>query len=92
MKLCGTCKYWGNRDDEGLSHRACRAVIHDRDCETDPLAGEPIEERDWLTDEQKAALIAIRDRPAVVLDGSGYFAALKTRESFGCILHEELPS
>lgn len=29
-----------------------------------------------------------KDWFACVIDGSGYFAALKTKESFGCVLHE----
>jgi hypothetical protein len=32
------------------------------------------------------------DDPAFLADGSGYFAALATREDFGCVLFEERDS
>jgi hypothetical protein len=90
-KLCGSCRYWGKLDDEDNGRfRQCRAVIHDKNS---AIALEewddPLEERDWLPEAKRQELIALRNMSkAVVKDGSGYFAALKCREDFGCILWE----
>lgn len=70
--LCGDCKFWGGeRDVPGDDFRECTAVVHSGDC--------------WDTQS-----INIMDRDpdatAVVVDGSGYFAALKTKDDFGCVL------
>lgn len=77
---CGTCKFWGSdpQDDEiregnpGLWARVR------------PCAG-------VLHDQEASgpypyALVA--ERRAGVIDGSGYYASLRTREDFGCVLWE----
>lgn len=92
MKTCGTCKYWGSNDGRGDQRfRQCHAVIHDREgvlVHSNTLIT-PLEERSWLDPGERQRLIAIRDAAkACVIDGSGYFAALCTRETFGCVLHE----
>ena len=93
MNTCGSCRYWGGptknydpRSDD-KDFRPCRAVIHDQDnlSSDDAL--------DYCADdERKAEFKAIRDAAqAFVVDGSGYFAALKTRDSFGCTLWQATP-
>jgi len=50
------------------------------------MTDEPID--DWER-RKREEVIAIRKQKAVVKDGSGYFAALKTRHDFGCVLWTE---
>jgi hypothetical protein len=89
---CGDCKFWGLPDESIAKWRSCTAVIHDDEWVTAPTVAEggdarPIEERDYLRDFRKKELLIIRDQHrAVVVDDSGYHAALKTRDSFGCVL------
>jgi hypothetical protein len=88
---CGSCKHWGDHRDAGEKWRRCLAVIHDVDGTISETCHTPIEERDWLTEEQRVELVAIRDTAKVICqDGSGYFAAVRCREDFGCILYEPL--
>jgi hypothetical protein len=50
-------------------------------------AGEWSEEEKAENEEAKKKMEEAAD--AVVQDGSGYWAVMKTRASFGCALHEE---
>ena len=85
MKTCGTCKHWGRSKDAGEVFRPCQAVIHDEWSQS----GTGVDlDADWLDDEERAEIIAFRKLKAVVVDGSGYLAALRTQEDFGCVLHE----
>lgn len=94
MNTCGTFRYWG-APTEGhdprpseKDFRPCRAVIHDQENMSDDDALDYC-----IDDERKAELSAIRAATkAVVIDGSGYFAALKTQDSFGCTLWQPTPA
>jgi hypothetical protein len=92
---CGTCKHWGAGHDEheedGASikrsdvFKPCGAVI-----QADKWSIKYDENNKYMSAEQhakaKEEIAAIRARKAVVVDGSDYFAALKTCEDFGCVL------
>ena len=88
MERCGDCKFWGKPGDTEV-FRPCGGVIHDERSRHN-------EEEDEFWDSEMGLQIGnineqIRDinsRPAVVIDGSGCFAALKTKEDFGCVLFE----
>lgn len=97
-KTCGTCKFWGEGVAQGddppdCDYRPCGAVIHDK-------RGHARAEKDdvetYLEDycpeheyaETRAEIAAIRKHKAIVHDGSGYYAALKTKDDFGCVLHQ----
>ena len=73
--LCGNCKHWGNKEEEKENEmfRTCQAVIHDNN---------------GFTEGFRTDLKFRKAHKAVVLDGSGYFAALRTRDDFGCVLWE----
>lgn len=89
MSHCGTCKFWGNAGD---THRwrQCQAIIHDDRNLTESF--NRVEEWDWLEEDQRQELIQVRDAAkAVCQDGSGYFAAVKCREAFGCVLYQPNP-
>jgi hypothetical protein len=74
---CGTCKHWKRVDAESTDIEDPRYG----QCEAIPRA-----EYEW--DEDLDIHVVKGDWQAVAVDGSGYFAALRTRESFGCILHD----
>lgn len=94
MNRCGSCKFWGLPDESKAKWRSCTAVIHDDGDATGMTENEggyttPVEERGYMRDARKKELIVIRDQHlAVAVDGSGYHAALKTRDSFGCVLYQ----
>lgn len=75
MKTCGTCKYWELIPDSNPRSLAANGF---GTCENVRMW-----EDDEIHKEEKSKWLAC------AIDGSGYFAALKTKESFGCVLHEE---
>lgn len=73
---CGDCKFWGkpnNLEDTG-DFRECQGILHDKDKVTTAS-----------TFEDEDAKLLRSENKAVTVDGSGYFAALRTREDFGCV-------
>jgi hypothetical protein len=83
---CGTCRFWGTEQDaiDNEMFRSCKAVIHDSKSFT------ANDSQEWHDDEEiNKELRELREaNKAAVRDGSGYWAALKVREDFGCILWE----
>jgi hypothetical protein len=73
MNLCGTCKFWGSAG-ESKTFRECNRIVHDKFYYVDGL-----DELDSFQEEHKA----------VTQDDHGYYAALKCRADFGCVLHKE---
>lgn len=92
-KTCGTCKYWGNSESK-TQFRACQKIIHDADYNAgnSRLSDEAYEEDlDSRRPDQREEEKAFRaEHNAVVMDGSGYHAALKCRQDFGCVNHQEI--
>lgn len=84
--LCGNCKFWGEPDDVN-EFRQCQAIPHDIHCIHNE--DKDFENFSWLDEEGKEEYRKIKRNKAVVTDGSGYFAAIKTKEDFGCVLFEE---
>jgi hypothetical protein len=86
-KTCGTCRHWGIRVgsdiETDVDYRTCRAVKHvDRS-----LLGDP--DPEWDEEDDIAEKKKLREEHrAVVVDGSDYYAALKPKQDFGCVLHE----
>lgn len=79
---CGTCKFWGSdpHDDE------IREADPDLWARVRPCAGVP------QAPDHGSGPYAHELAPnarAEVIDGSGYYASLRTREDFGCVLWEE---
>lgn len=82
---CGTCRHWGTPRDNGTETwglRPCVAVIPKYD-----VAVLKDENGNDLWDENYEP-VPVNTPKAMVVDGSGYFAALKTAEDFGCVLWE----
>ena len=80
---CGTCRHWGKPDEAGHEYRSCQAVVHDYDClTTTNYLGES---EDTIRELREFR----RRHPAVVQDGSGYFAVLMSRTDFACSLFQE---
>ena len=79
--LCESCRHWGN-DGETGTFRDCLRVKHD-------FAYVSEGEERYRSEEDEES---IHDESAVVCDGSGYSARLRTKASFGCVLHESKES
>lgn len=82
---CGTCRFWTktNRDESYYFNlRPCGAVKQREDIEM--AKGD---DGDEVRDEDGNETPVVRPR-AMAVDGSGYFAALRTAEDFGCVLWE----
>lgn len=96
MNRCGTCAFWGDEEHKGKKFRPCKAIIHDDECHN-KMSEEAIERRlrfDMDPDYRrrlKEEMEMINDQKAVTEDGSGYYAALKTRKDFACCLWEAKP-
>ena len=94
---CGTCTYWAKNVADWeererwipeWQHYPCLRIKHDAMYHSTPdslVCPELHEEEDLAVDRKDMK----ETDDAVVEDGSGYFAALKVRESFGCVFHEE---
>lgn len=75
VNTCGTCRFWGSGDRaETERFRECTAIIHDR--------GYPVSPN---TDCDPNFADA---HCATAVDGSGYYAAVRCRADFGCVLHQ----
>lgn len=94
-RKCGNCKFWGRQikkyrgappKDQAGEWRQCGRIEHDRDNATFDDTDE------WWDEDYKKERIdhPLRLGLAVVTDGSGYFAALKSRADFGCELFEPI--
>lgn len=81
-KTCGNCMFWG-KPGETEMFRQCNGVIHDERSRHNDT------EEEWKEDWHNQQIRHINSLSAVVVDGSGYFAALKTKEDFGCTLFRE---
>lgn len=91
MNLCGSCKFWGT-DADKEKFRQCTKIIHDEDRASDN-EWDSVEDAEYAADdpERHAQHHNVLAQKAVTIDGSGYFAALKCREDFGCVYHETRP-
>jgi hypothetical protein len=82
-KTCGTCPFWTGREalsEAGEAFRQCQRLVHDQNRDVD---GYDREEEPAI-----ARQTTLRRELAVLQDGSGYYAAIKCRADFGCVLHE----
>lgn len=94
MKRCKTCKHWDKL--YGISYGKCDKVAHVKDNSPTHVANR-MNEADCIGNDdmmQEASdegfLWDECGSPAVLEDGSGYYAALVAKEDFGCVLHEEV--
>ncbi len=80
---CGDCKHWGTERDvaDGETFRTCVSVVHDKRGLVNT------KDEQWEDDhEDREERDAFRaTHKAVVQDGSGFRAALRCREDFGCV-------
>jgi hypothetical protein len=104
LDRCGSCRFWGTKHQyhdtvEDGEYRTCTAIIHDEDGLTNSDGDNTgnASYYHWLEPE-KAETRANEVREfrkqhlAVVKDGSGYFAALRSKKDFGCMLFKEKTS
>lgn len=91
IKHCETCKHWGKPGEGGEDFRTCTAVVHDKRGLVNEWRSDQLDD-DGYDPEEKAEILGFRStHSAIVQDGSGYYAALKPRRDFGCVLHEPRP-
>ena len=83
---CSTCRFWGAQrpedGDEGFARIKEDVELWAKVRPCGAVMGDP--DGSGAFPHRLPA-----DRKAEVLDGSGYYASLRTREDFGCVLHEE---
>lgn len=79
---CGTCKHWGRPEDAGKTYRVCISTVHIGD-EYDEGSISNDEVRRYNGDTERQQGVRLNRR--YVVDGSGYYGALKCREDFGCV-------
>jgi len=93
MKTCVTCKHWSASVDdwefEELGVRDCKGILMREDIKE--LAHKDHDDDRWEDAGQARENAAMRATRAFVVDGSGYYAALRTHPDFGCVLHEPPP-
>lgn len=77
MNTCGNCKFLGEEIE----------VWDEVDCK-DKLTGFHNCQRVCHGNKDRYGDVTHKDS-AIVVDGSGYFAALRVKEDFGCIYFEE---
>lgn len=90
METCGNCKWWKSIDTktyECYGHLyprsenpfgPCGRIQHDSEDNVGDL----------MMDRKREHDVDVKNETAVVQDGSGYYAALLSREDFGCNLWE----
>lgn len=82
---CASCAHWSFAEPdwqyEALTMGECKAVKM-RETIVEPARN--IEDWDAREAEEMRLLVAAR---AIAVDGSGYYAALRTSADFGCVLH-----
>lgn len=82
---CETCSHWVfSQDDwqfDGLKMGKCAAVKQREDI-IEPARNID----DWDAREAEEARL-LRAAKAIAVDGSGYYAALRTTADFGCVLY-----
>jgi hypothetical protein len=87
---CETCQHWTFAEPDwefdDMRFGTCRAIKQRQTIEEEALAGLDDEDR-WSgrADELKRA--ALGASKAIAVDGSGYYAAVRTAPDFGCVLH-----
>ena len=72
---CGMCEHWKEVEDVRGVGQCTKIKMADS-------------WEDYEIDEDNVIKTYIRDDIAHVVDGSDYFAALRTKETFGCNLYE----
>ena len=91
MVRCETCSFWrasGGHYDDGMG--LCQAVRERWEIQNAPFES-PAKARSDYDDWEEVERLekqALGNALACVVDGSGYHAALLTRSSFGCVLHQ----
>lgn len=85
---CATCEHWRfDRPDwefDELHLGECKAIKQRETIQSEALAAAGVENWDDGSEEVKRAAMMITK--AIAVDGSGYYAALRTAPDFGCTL------
>lgn len=85
---CETCAHWSQVEPDweydALKMGKCQRIKQREDI----TGTDEIQALEWGSPERDAATVkALTDAKAIAVDGSGYYAALRTAGDFGCVLH-----
>lgn len=86
---CETCKHWKFEEPDWefdeLKFGECKAIRQREAIEELAFGGD--REKRWTDEGEKIMRDAIAAAKAIAVDGSGYYAAVRTAPDFGCVLH-----
>lgn len=91
---CATCEHWKAADPfdwqyDKIQFAVCKRIRQREDIETSAINAMADPEDRWSAAGELAIEQAFRASLAIAVDGSGYYAAVRTAPDFGCILWEE---
>lgn len=91
LARCETCKHWKfDKPDwefDDIKFGECKRIMM-RSSIVDAALIEAEVSDQFSNDGDRIAHDAIAKAKAIAVDGSGYYAALRTAPDFGCVLHE----
>lgn len=94
METCETCRWWmfdtPDWQFDDLRIGECKRVKQ-REVIEDEATRDLVDGR-WNDAAEDAIKSAMQEARAIVVDGSGYYAALRTMPDFGCNRHEYSPT
>lgn len=90
LLTCETCLHWRfdepDAEFDDLRFGTCKAIRQRETIQDEAFKGQKDVDR-W-TDEGEAIIhAAMKAAKAIAVDGSGYYAAVRTAPDFGCVLH-----
>jgi hypothetical protein len=87
---CATCRFWlfetPDWQFDDIIFGECKAVKMRETLEKDALEGTDFDR--WDDEAEPIIKAAFRAAKAIAVDGSGYYAALRTASDFGCVLFQ----
>lgn len=92
-ETCETCRFWlassaSDWEFDALGVGDCQAIKMRSDIKDEAFEHRPRKDFDDWDEVEKLEVEALRAAKAFAVDGSGYYAALRTFPDFGCVLHQ----
>jgi len=88
-KRCETCAHWKfDKPDwefDELRFGECKAIQMREDLESEAVQAAGVDR--WDAEAEAVRKAALRAAKAFCVDGSSYYAAVRTAPDFGCVLH-----
>lgn len=92
-ETCETCRFWlyisaEDWEFDALGVGDCKAIKMREDIKDAVFDSRPRDAFDDWDEVERLEAEALRAAKAFAVDGSGYYAALRTFPDFGCVLHQ----